>query len=193
MVKSDLSKLRHARSKKDFPEITLLDDEYVVLKVSRSPIIPILIWAGVAFAGFMLIAAAILIGVGSASAFNGFTSAFLGFLLLVIFATLFIVGLVSNRVYNQNKLYVTNRRIMQICKISLVAGSTNVIDLGSIEDVSFKENGILDHLFRMGTLRMSTVGDETTYTFKYLDTPEDELDIITGLVHQAKSDQSDKK
>ena len=33
---------------------------------------------------------------------------------------------------------------------------------------------------------MSTVGDETTYTFKYVDTPTDELEKITHLVHMEK-------
>ena len=33
---------------------------------------------------------------------------------------------------------------------------------------------------------MSTIGDETTYTLKYVDTPTDELEIITHLVHVEK-------
>lgn len=33
---------------------------------------------------------------------------------------------------------------------------------------------------------MSTVGDETTYTFKYVNTPKEELDMITHLVHMEK-------
>ncbi len=33
---------------------------------------------------------------------------------------------------------------------------------------------------------MATVGDETTYTFKYVNTPKNELDAITHLVHVEK-------
>ena len=64
----------------------------------------------------------------------------------------------------------------------------NVIDLVSVEDVSFKQSGLFEHLFEVGTLRMSTIGDETTYIFKYLDTPTDELEIITHYVHVEKGE-----
>ena len=64
----------------------------------------------------------------------------------------------------------------------------NVIDLVSVEDVSFKQAGLFEHLFEVGTLRMSTIGDETTYIFKYLDTPTDELETITHFVHIEKGE-----
>ena len=64
----------------------------------------------------------------------------------------------------------------------------NVIDLVSVEDVSFKQAGLFEHLFEVGTLRMSTIGDETTYIFKYLDTPTDELETITHYVHIEKGE-----
>ena len=35
---------------------------------------------------------------------------------------------------------------------------------------------------------MSTIGDETTYVFKYLDTPTDELETITHFVHIEKGE-----
>ena len=35
---------------------------------------------------------------------------------------------------------------------------------------------------------MSTIGDETTYIFKYLDTPTDELETITHYVHIEKGE-----
>jgi hypothetical protein len=33
---------------------------------------------------------------------------------------------------------------------------------------------------------MSTVGDETTYTFPWLDTPNDEVNTISHLVYENK-------
>ena len=68
----------------------------------------------------------------------------------------------------------------------LFTRSSNVIELSRIEDVSFKQNGFFDYIFRIGTIRMSTVGDETTYTFPFVDTPTDEVNLIAHLIHLAK-------
>ena len=43
----------------------------------------------------------------------------------------------------------------------------------------------------MGVLRMSTVGDETTYTLKYVDTPHDEVKTISHLVYECKKSNDD--
>ncbi|MBQ6605362.1 hypothetical protein IJH66_00005, partial [Candidatus Saccharibacteria bacterium] len=59
-----------------------------------------------------------------------------------------------------------------------------------IEDVSFKQSGIFDYLFKIGTIRMSTVGDETTYTFPFVDTPTDEVEMIAHLIHLSKDRNS---
>src|SRR5574344_178205 len=191
----DLSKLRHARSKKDFPEISLEEDEYVVLKILRSPLITIFIWTVVALAAIALIALSILVSGTKSFGFaasNSIAQSFLLLVLLIVGGVVLIAALTSVFVYNQNRILVTNKRIMQQTKTSLFAGSTKIIDLVSIEDVSFKQDGLLEHLLRMGTLRMSTVGDETTYTMKYVDTPKDELDTITHLVHVAKNELENK-
>ena len=60
-MKSDLAKLRHARSKKDFPDISLEENEYVVLKIKRSSIIPVLVWTGVILAAIFFIALTIMV------------------------------------------------------------------------------------------------------------------------------------
>ena len=70
--------------------------------------------------------------------------------------------------------------------ISPVVSSVNVIDLSSIEDASFRQENILQNLFHYGTFRLSTVGDETTYTFKYSDISGEELNAVTKLITDAK-------
>ncbi len=47
-MKAELSKVQHARSAKDFPEIDLEQDEYVVLHIKRSRI-------GVVFIGLLFL------------------------------------------------------------------------------------------------------------------------------------------
>ena len=69
---------------------------------------------------------------------------------------------------------------------SLVSSSINAIDLPSVEDVSFRQDGILQKIFHYGTLRLATVGDETTYTFKYSDISPDDLKAVSKLITDAK-------
>ena len=194
-MKSDLTKLRHARSKKDFPDISLEENEYVVLKIKRSGVIPILVWTGVILATIFFIALNILISHVSTTgtfAMNADSRGFFGIIITIVFSVILISALISMNVYSNNKLFVTNKRIIQKTQSSLFSSSTNVIDLISIEDVSFKQSGLFEHITRVGTLRMSTVGDETTYTFKYVDTPVDELETITHLVHVEKQENEVK-
>ena len=184
-MKEDLAKLRHARSHKDYPTIDLEDNEYVELCIKRSEIVPVLIWAGVILSAFIF-------GAGSGSfAIGASSKTFMSLIALIVFGAIIVVALISNHVYKGNILYITNKRLIQVSVSSLFSNSTNVIDLVSVEDVSFRQSGVFEKLFRLGTLRMSTVGTETTYTFKYIDTPQDELETITHLVHVEKDQNSD--
>ena len=69
---------------------------------------------------------------------------------------------------------------------TIVSSSVNVIDLSSIEDASFRQDTIMQRLFHYGTLRLATVGDETTYTFKYSDITPEELKGVSRLISVAK-------
>lgn len=189
-MKSDLAKLRHARSVKDFPDINLEADEYMKLAICRSPIMIVLIWAGEALAIVGLFALLIFLQRNSTSGpvfqldQNG--QSFLLLCIYVLMGVTLIAGLISTHVYRRNKIFITNKRLIQQTATSLFISSTNIIELVSIEDVSFKQSGIIDYIFKIGTLRMSTVGEETTYTLKYVDSPNNELEVITHLVHVEK-------
>ena len=100
-------------------------------------------------------------------------------------------GIVGQSIYDANQIYVTNRRLIQKSRNSLFANSTNIIELRRIEDVSFRQSSLVDQIFRLGMLRMSTVGEETTYSLKYVDTPRDEVKIISHLVYKCKKNTDD--
>ena len=89
-------------------------------------------------------------------------------------------------VYRGNRLYVTNKRVIQMVMKAPLATSLNMIDLPSIEDASFHQAGVMQKLFRYGTLRLSTVGDETTYTFTHSDITPEELKAVSKLITEAK-------
>ncbi len=70
--------------------------------------------------------------------------------------------------------------------LSPVATSLNIIDLTSVEDASFSQNGILQKLLHYGTFRLAPVGDETTYTFRYSDVSPSALKEVSKLISEAK-------
>lgn len=170
--------------------ISLEAGERIVLEIKRTKIIPILIFAGACLASILLFALYILINAGNSFVFALDASGRAFFLLVIsiVLGTVWIATLISLNVYTTNKLFVTNKRLIQRVANSLFDTAMNVIDLVSVEDVSFKQAGLFEHLFEVGTLRMSTIGDETTYVFKYLDTPTDELETITHFVHIEKGE-----
>ncbi|MBQ3309067.1 PH domain-containing protein [Candidatus Saccharibacteria bacterium] len=187
-MKQELIKLHHARSKRDFPELKLEENEYVELAIQRSKLGLVFIW-GAAIIGYLaLIIALVFLEAGGSStvALNGFAKSYLYLIIFIIFGIITISALIGSKVYKSNRLYVTNKRLIHHCANSLFSKSVNIIELLSIEDVSFKQDNVIDHIFKLGTIRMATVGDETTYTFKYVNTPKNELDAITHLVHVEK-------
>ena len=193
-MKAELSQIKHARSVKEYPGVDLEPDEHVVLHITRAHIGIVLIWATVGFLILVVSIALIMISnsINSNTTFLSFNDTALSYLRIAIFAVYAIIvagGFVAHSVYNSNEMYVTNHRAIQKSRTTLFANSTNIIKLSRIEDVSYRQYSLFDHIFQIGTLRMSTVGEETTYTFKYLSTPHDELKIISHLVYENKHGQ----
>lgn len=187
-MKSSLVRIRHARSKKDFPFLSLEEGEYVELAIYRSKVSLILIWVAEILAIILLgLAATLIIGsLSRATTLGSETLSYFWLILICLYIILLLVGLAASKIYLGNKLFVTNKRLFHYKVDSLFTKSVSIIDLSRVEDVSFKQNNVLDHLFSIGTIHLSTVGDETTYTFPFVDTPKDEIDLIAHLVHQNK-------
>ena len=111
---------------------------------------------------------------------------FMFILLTALIVVALMIGMVALVVYRGNKLFVTNKHVVQLVMKSPVATSVNMIDLLSIEDASFSQSGLLQKMFGYGTFRLSTVGDETTYTFPYSDIAPNELREVSKLITDAK-------
>ena len=184
-MEESLTKIRHDRSKKDFPELKLDDDEYVEFAFSRARICMALIWGGVAL-GLIFVLLAFLVVLVNQSKIDDMGRRFLMIILFTILAASILVGMVTTRIFNGNKLYITNKHVTQFLTLSLMSSSVNIIDLTSVEDASFRQDTIWQRLFHYGTFRLSTVGDETTYTFKYSDISATELRAVTKLITEAK-------
>ena len=188
----NMIKIRSERSRKDFPQLKLEDGEYVEYAFSRAKICLVMIFGGVAL-GLIAILVGFLVVLMGQSTLDAMGRNFLYIILGCLVFAAMLIGLVALIVYRGNKLYVTNKHVMQKMMKSPVVTSVNVIDLASIEDASFHQSGLMQKLFRYGTFRLSTVGDETTYTFEYSDVTPEQVRGISRLITEAKSKVRDRE
>lgn len=181
-----LARIRHERSMKDFPFLELEDNEYVEYAFRRAKIWLHLILGGLA-AGLIFILLAFLLVLLGQDTLDGVGISFLYIMLGAMVAAVFLAAIFTMMVYRGNRLFITNRHVIQMVMLSPLSSSFNMIDLSSIEDTSFSQDGIWQKMFGYGTFRLSTVGDETTYTFKKSDITTEELKAISKLVSKAKN------
>lgn len=188
----NLVRIRHERSKKDFPFLTLEDDEYVEFAFTRAKICYMMIIAMVAGGLILLLFLFLMVLLGQSS-LDTMGRNFMYMILLTLVVAALLTGVVATMVFRGNRLYITNKHAIQLIMKSPVVRSVNIIDLSSIEDASFHQNGILQTMFHYGTFRLSTVGDETTYTFPFSDIAPSELKAVSKLISAAKEKKTAKK
>ena len=96
-------------------------------------------------------------------------------------------GAVSLWIYLQNHFYMTNESVIQEIQGSLFYRHEQTVSLGSIEDASFLQSGIIQTLFNYGTIRLSTEGEETTYIFHFVANPRKQIAIINNAIEDFKN------
>lgn len=189
---SDDDLQRCEQSRKQYPKLNLSDGEYIVSEVKRHPFGLFQIW----LIAFTLIGAfgALLFGYISTQSNTaaGFSNVVpIAMVGLVLIGILVVIGaIVASYVYNSNKFYVTNESVIQEIQESLFGKHEQTVSLGRIEDASYFQNGILPNMFNYGRIRLSTVGDESTYQFNYVNDPKkviaqlnNEIERFKGLHH----------
>ena len=186
-----LTKIRHERSKKDFPNLKLEDNEYVEFAFRRARICLLAILGAVAASVIVVLLAFLLVLLGQ-SMLDDMGRNFVFIILSTLLVAAILIGAIAIMIYNGNRLFVTNKRVIQMIMESPVVHSVNMIDLPSVEDASFHQHGILQTFLHYGTLRLATVGDETTYTFKYSDISPEDLKAVSKLITNAKKKHGPK-
>ena len=187
-----LVKIRNARSKKDFPFLKLDDDEYVEFAFTRAKICLFAIFASLA-GGLIVILFAFLVVLLNQNSLDEMGQNFLFVILLCLIVAAVLIGVVAMIVYRGNRMFITNKHAIQMIMKSPLATSLNIIDIPSIEDASFHQSGVAQKIFHYGTFRLSTVGDETTYTFPYSDITPSELKAVVKLITEAKKNNKESK
>ncbi len=180
-----LTQIRHERSRKDFPYLHLEDDEYIEFAFKRARVCLFII-LGALTVSIIIILLAFLLALLGQSMLDEMGVNFMYIILFSLLAAAVLIGIVAIMIYHGNKLFITNKHVIQMIMTSPVSNSVNMIDLSSVEDASFHQNGVLQTFFHYGTLRLATVGDETTYTFKYSDISSEDLKAVSKLITNAK-------
>lgn len=187
-ISAELQQL-HDESVSRYPFLNLSRGEHVIVAVRRHPIgllIPVVV------SGFVIVMMLTLLFSYPLLIENGALAGLPPFGVVVIPALLLIAlmglgGFVAIWVYLQNKFFMTNESVIQEIQTSLFARHEQTVSLGSIEDASFLQAGIIQMLFDYGTIRLSTEGEETTYRFHYVANPKRQIAILNNAIEAFKN------
>lgn len=175
---------QHEESVKRYPSLGLSKGEYVVAEVPRH-------WIGVfmpplvgGFLALVVCVGLLLYPVLVPSGNPPFSTIVLPAFLLLF---LIVIGVyIPVWVYQQNELYLTNESIILNQQISLFSRDQKLVSLGSVEDISFKQTGLLQLMLGYGTLRLSTIGEDN-YLFTFAVDPKKQTQLINDTIEDFKN------
>ena len=183
-------KAKHERSRRAYPTLNLSAGEYVMRAVRRHPIglvLPLSV-------GALLITAALILLAGydtfaeSLRLSGAASEASAAVAPVLLFCLLIAAGMaVVYYIYISNKFFMTNESVIQEIQVSLFSRLEQTVSLANIEDASYTQKGILQHLFNYGDIRLSTEGDETTYRFTYVANPKMHIATLNNAVEAFKN------
>lgn len=189
-VISDEVQKKHDRSRRMYPFLNLSPGEYVIRAVRRHPIgliVPltlgtlVIVAALTLLTGYSEIALALSL-TGPLAEVSTVAIPILLFVLVVAFAMF-----VSYYVYVNNKFFLTNESVIQEIQVTLFSRLEQTVSLNNIEDASFTQTNIIQHIFDYGDIRLSTEGDETTYRFSYVASPKGHIARLNNAVEAFKN------
>lgn len=181
---------RHEESKRLYPDLNLSEGEFVLTSVKRHPIGLIAPLAATIAAVILLLAAWITYpSVATADQQTGQIIG-IGPISVVIFSLIILVGIfgyIAVWIYMRNTFYLTNESVIQEIQHGVFSKREQTVSLGSIEDASYRQFGILQSVFNYGTIRLSTEGEETTYRFHYVANPKKQIAILNNAIESFKN------
>lgn len=183
---------RHEESRRKYPHLNLTKGEYVITAIKRHPIGLVQVWGVVmaligAFGGLFGL---LFTGEGANGLLDtlGEESLSIGLAGMgVLFVLILMGGFAASYIYESNRFYLTNESVIQEIQISLFSKHEQTVNLSNIEDASYKQSNIIQHMFNYGTIRLSTEGDETTYRFTYVGNPKRHIAVLNNAVEAFKS------
>lgn len=180
---------RHRASKERYPYLNISEAEFVILDIKRHPIGML---TPIAITGALLVAifafASFYPSMYDLSADGIMPPPVAMFGIALLFSALVVLGgAVALWVYLQNQFFMTNESVIQEVQESLFSRREQTVSLGSIEDASFRQVGLIQTLLDYGTIRLSTEGQETTYVFRYVANPKKQIAILNNAIESFKN------
>jgi uncharacterized membrane protein YdbT with pleckstrin-like domain len=185
-------KQRHDQSIADYPDVHMTDNEFVIAEVHRhwigllAPFVSCILLIAIAIA-FLFNYSALASTLQLTGALANTGTMVLPVLLIVAVALL--VMYVAYYIYSRNFFILTNECIIENMQYSLLSHREQTISLGSIEDASFEQAGVLQYAMNYGSIRLSTVGDENTYRFSFVSDPKNQLIVLNDAVENFKNNR----
>lgn len=191
---SETLREKHNESVRRYPFLNLSEGEYVVLQIKRHPIglfIPIFVTllAVIILTTFALLVPDFYASMDPMTASSAITpSEGLVMSVFIVMALLSVaLGSTIVWVYQKNQFFMTNESVIQEIQHGPFSHREQTVSLGSIEDASFRRQGILQYLFNYGTMRLSTEGEETTYRFAFVEDPKRQIATVSNAVEAFKN------
>lgn len=179
---------KHEKSVEEYPNLNLTQGEYVLLRIQRHPI-GLLMPVGVSSL-LIIILLSVLFSYPIIRTQSESLPAEIGMVALITLSLSILVGIfayIAIWVYLRNQFFLTNESVIQQLQYSLFSKREQTASLGSIEDVSYHQSGILETMLNYGSIRLSTEGEETTYRFYYVSNPKEQTSILTNAVEAFKN------
>lgn len=91
----------------------------------------------------------------------------------ILIALIMLFAYISTFIYNANRWIVTSDSITQVTQTGLFTKETSQLSLANLEDVTVDQNGMLQAMFRFGTLRAESAGARGKFFFSFCPNPND--------------------
>lgn len=179
----------HQESLSNYPQLNLSEGEFVIMSLRRHPIGLLLPVVMTGLLLLILVVVLIFYPAGDSSALPMTLPSF-DVILMPVLLLMLLVGIggsVAIWVYLQNQFYLTNESVIQEIQSGLFSRHEQTASLGSIEDASYKQTGLLQTMLDYGTIRLSTEGEETTYRFSYVANPKAHIATLNNAIESFKN------
>ncbi len=186
-MSKSLARLRHDRSKKDFPGLKLDSDEYVELVFGRAKNNLLFILGCIAAATVLTLGVFLLIVLVQPS-LSSLATSLVFVLLLLIVAVALVANLLAFFIHRGNRLFITNKRfILSSIRFPWVR-SEHSTELCDVRGVSFSEDSLILQLLHYGTLKLATA--KSVYEFHDTNITREDLSAINEAVVSATPPES---